>query len=238
MCVDKKQLQAGVQTPENNLDNLHSLVKEGGTLETVDPQDLLGSFLSADKDLLCLNNVPVRKNSIFCTWILCTNVGISHETSVARSPQQNDVVETRNRTLIEAARTTLIYAQALLFLWAEAVATACYIQNRSIVRLRHGKTPYELLHGKLPDISFLHVIGALYYPTNDNKSLGKLQPKVNIGIFIGYAPTKKAFQIYNRRTRRIIETIHVDFDELVAMASEQSNSGLALHEMTPTTISL
>nr|GEY50814.1 retrovirus-related Pol polyprotein from transposon TNT 1-94 [Tanacetum cinerariifolium] len=68
-------------------------------------------------------------------------VGISHETSVARSPQQNGVVERRNRTLIEAARTMLIYAQAPLFLWAEAVATACFTQNRSIVRLRHGKTP-------------------------------------------------------------------------------------------------
>ncbi|GKB74231.1 retrovirus-related pol polyprotein from transposon TNT 1-94 [Tanacetum coccineum] len=83
-------------------------------------------------------------------------VGISHETSVARSPQQNGVVERRNRTLIEAARTMLIYAKALLFLWAEAVATACYTQNRSIVRLRHGKTPYELLHDKPPDLSFFH----------------------------------------------------------------------------------
>nr|GEV76851.1 retrovirus-related Pol polyprotein from transposon TNT 1-94 [Tanacetum cinerariifolium] len=68
------------------------------------------------------------------------------------------------------------------------------------------------------------------------ENLGKLQPKADIGIFIGYAPTKKAFQIYNRRTRRIIETIHVDFDELTTMASEQSSSGLALHEMTPATI--
>ncbi|GKD33021.1 retrovirus-related pol polyprotein from transposon TNT 1-94 [Tanacetum coccineum] len=71
-------------------------------------------------------------------------VGISHETSVTRSPQQNGIIERRNRTLIEAARTMLIYAKALLFLWAEVVATACYTQNRSIVRLRHGKTPYEL----------------------------------------------------------------------------------------------
>nr|GEY21001.1 retrovirus-related Pol polyprotein from transposon TNT 1-94 [Tanacetum cinerariifolium] len=102
-------------------------------------------------------------------------VGISHETSVASSPQQNNVVERRNRTLIEAART---------------------IEN-----------------------------------------LGKLQPKVDIGIFIGYAPTKKAFWIYNRRTRRIVKTIHVDFDELMAMASEQSSSGPALNEMTPATIS-
>nr|GEU52006.1 retrovirus-related Pol polyprotein from transposon TNT 1-94 [Tanacetum cinerariifolium] len=79
-------------------------------------------------------------------------VGISHETSVAHSPQQNSVVERRNRTLIEAARTILIYAQALLFLWVEAVATACYTQNQSIVRLRHDKTPFEILHDKLLDL--------------------------------------------------------------------------------------
>ncbi|GJS90555.1 retrovirus-related pol polyprotein from transposon TNT 1-94 [Tanacetum coccineum] len=164
-------------------------------------------------------------------------VGISHETSVARSPQQNGVVERRNRTLIEAARTMLIYAKAPLFLWAEAVATACYTQNRSIIRLHHGKTPYELLHDKLPDLSFFHVFGALCYPTNDSENLGKLQPKADIGIFIGYAPTKKAFRIYNQRTRRIIKTIHVDFNELTAMASEHSSLGPALHEMTPATIS-
>ncbi|GKC84948.1 retrovirus-related pol polyprotein from transposon TNT 1-94, partial [Tanacetum coccineum] len=163
-------------------------------------------------------------------------VGISHETFVARSLQQNGVVERRNRTLIEAARTMLIYAKAPLFLWAEAVATACYTQNRSMIRLRHGKTPYELLHNKPPDLSYLHVFGALCYPTNDSENLGKLQPKADIGIFIGYAPTKKAFWIYNRRTRRI-ETIHVDFDELTAMASEHSSSGPALHEMTPAIIS-
>nr|GEZ21466.1 integrase, catalytic region, zinc finger, CCHC-type, peptidase aspartic, catalytic [Tanacetum cinerariifolium] len=120
-------------------------------------------------------------------------VDISHETSVARSPQQNRVVERRNRTLIEAARTMLIYAQAPLFLWAEAMATACFTQNCSIIRLRHGKTPYELLHSKPPDLSFFHVFGALCYPTNDSENLGKLQPKADIRIFIGYAPTKKAF---------------------------------------------
>nr|GFB59111.1 putative ribonuclease H-like domain-containing protein [Tanacetum cinerariifolium] len=98
-------------------------------------------------------------------------VGISHETSVACSPQQNGVVERRNRTLIEAARTMLIYAQAPLFLWAEAVATACFTQNRSIICLRHGKTPYELLYSKLPDLSFFHVFGSLCYPKNDSENL-------------------------------------------------------------------
>nr|GEZ91930.1 retrotransposon protein, putative, unclassified [Tanacetum cinerariifolium]GEZ92381.1 retrotransposon protein, putative, unclassified [Tanacetum cinerariifolium] len=163
-------------------------------------------------------------------------VGISHETSIARSPRQNGVVERRNRTLIKAARTMLIYAQASLFLWAEAVVTACFTQNRSIIRLRHEKTPYKLLHNKLPNLSFFYVFGALCYPTNDSENLGKLQPKADIRIFIGYAPTNKAFRIYNRHTRRIIETIHVDFDELTAMASEQSSSGPAVNEMTPATI--
>nr|GEX85851.1 hypothetical protein [Tanacetum cinerariifolium] len=156
---------------------------------------------------------------------------------LARSPQQNGVVERRNQTLIEAARTMLIYAQAPLFLWAEAVATPCFTQNQSIIRLCHRKTPYEHLHNKLHDLSFLLVFGALCYPTNDSENLGKLQPKADNGIFIGYAPTKKAFWIYNRRTRRIVETIHVDFDELTVMASEQSSSGPALNEMTPATIS-
>ncbi|GJT31994.1 putative ribonuclease H-like domain-containing protein [Tanacetum coccineum] len=164
-------------------------------------------------------------------------VDISHETSIARSPQQNGVTERRNRTLIKAARTMLIYAKALLFLWAKAVVIACYTQNYSIICLFHGKTPYELLHDKLPDLSFFYVFGALCYLTTNSENLGKLQPKADIGLFIGYAPTKKAFQIYNRCTKRIIETIHVDFDELTAMASEHSNLKPTLHEMTPITIS-
>nr|GEY97648.1 hypothetical protein [Tanacetum cinerariifolium] len=99
------------------------------------------------------------------------------------------------------------------------------------------KTPYELLHNTPPDLSFLYVFGTLCYPTNDRENLGKLQLKGDIGIFISYAPTKKAFWIYNRRTRRIIEKIHVDFDELTAMASEHSISRPTLYKMTPTTIS-
>ncbi|GJW58878.1 retrovirus-related pol polyprotein from transposon TNT 1-94 [Tanacetum coccineum] len=126
-------------------------------------------------------------------------VGISHETSVARSPYLN---------FIESIK-----------------------EARSCVQ--------DLTSGEIVSLNllYLHVFGALCYPTNDSENLGKLQPKADIGIFIGYAPTKKAFRIYNRRTRRIIETIHVDFDELTAMASEHSSSGPALHDMTPVTIS-
>ncbi|GKB02926.1 retrovirus-related pol polyprotein from transposon TNT 1-94 [Tanacetum coccineum] len=67
------------------------------------------------------------------------------------------------------------------------------------------------------------------------ENVGKLKAKADVGIFIGYAPAKKAYRIYNRHTRRIMETIHVDFDELTTMDSEQSSSGPALHEMTPGT---
>nr|GEU47556.1 retrovirus-related Pol polyprotein from transposon TNT 1-94 [Tanacetum cinerariifolium] len=97
---------------------------------------------------------------------------------VPKTPQQNGVVKRRNRTLMEAAWTMLIFSKALIFLWAEAVATACYTQNRSLIHTRHNKTPYELVHDKKTDLTFLHVFGALCYPTNDSKDLGKLQPTV------------------------------------------------------------
>ncbi|GKG08590.1 retrovirus-related pol polyprotein from transposon TNT 1-94, partial [Tanacetum coccineum] len=162
----------------------------------------------------------------------------SHQTSVARTPQQNGVIERRNRTLVESARTMLIFFKDPLFLWAEAINTACYTQNHSLIRLCYNKTPYELMQDKKPDLSFFYVFGALCYPTNNNDDLGKLDAKANIGIFVGYALAKKAFKIYNKRTQKIIETIHVSFDELSAMASEKFNSGPGLQCMTPATFCL
>ncbi|GKG10561.1 retrovirus-related pol polyprotein from transposon TNT 1-94, partial [Tanacetum coccineum] len=116
-------------------------------------------------------------------------VGITHEKTVQRTPQQNGIVERRNRTLVEAARTMLIFYKAPLFLWAEAVATAtCYTQNRSLIHTLHNKTPYELVHDKKLDLSFLRIFGALCYPINDSEDLGKLKAKADIGFFVGYAP--------------------------------------------------
>nr|GEV63643.1 integrase, catalytic region, zinc finger, CCHC-type, peptidase aspartic, catalytic [Tanacetum cinerariifolium] len=128
--------------------------------------------------------------------------------------QQNGVVERRNRTLVEAARTMLIFSKALMFLWAKAMATACYTQNRSLIHTHHHKTPYELVHNKKHDLTFFRVFDALCYPTNDNEDIGKLQPTADTGIFVGYAPSRKGYRIYNKRTRRIMETIHIQFDEL------------------------
>nr|GFA90830.1 retrovirus-related Pol polyprotein from transposon TNT 1-94 [Tanacetum cinerariifolium] len=91
------------------------------------------------------------------------------------------------------------------------------------------------MQDKKPDLSFFYVFGAHCYPTNNNDDLGKLDAKADIGIFVSYALVKKAFRVYNKRTQKIIETIHVTFDELIAMASEQLGSGLGLQCMTPAT---
>nr|GFB76660.1 putative ribonuclease H-like domain-containing protein [Tanacetum cinerariifolium] len=86
-------------------------------------------------------------------------IGIFHQNIVPRTPQQNGVVERRNCTLVEAAQTMLIFSKAPMFLWVEAVATACYTQNRSLIDTRHHKTPYELVHNKKPDLTFFRVFG-------------------------------------------------------------------------------
>ncbi|GJY55000.1 retrovirus-related pol polyprotein from transposon TNT 1-94 [Tanacetum coccineum] len=147
------------------------------------------------------------------------HVGIFHQKTVPWTPQQNNVVKRQNRTLVEAARTMLIFSKAPMFLWAEDVATAWYTQNRSLIHTLHNKTSYEPVHDKKPDLTFFHVFGALCYPTNDNEDLRKLQPTADIGIFVGYVPSRKGYRIYNKRTRRIMETIHVQFDELTEQMS-------------------
>nr|GFA17403.1 retrovirus-related Pol polyprotein from transposon TNT 1-94 [Tanacetum cinerariifolium] len=122
------------------------------------------------------------------------NVSISHQTSVARTPQHNSIVERRNQTLMKAARIMLIFSKAPLFLWAEAINTACYTQNCSLIRIRYSKTPYELMHEKKPDLSFFHVFGSLCYPTNDSEDLGKLNAKADI---VPVATAPRAVEIVN-----------------------------------------
>ncbi|GJW03995.1 retrovirus-related pol polyprotein from transposon TNT 1-94 [Tanacetum coccineum] len=166
------------------------------------------------------------------------SVGITHEKTVPRTPQHNGVVKRRRRTLVEVARTMLIFSKAPLFLWAEAVATACYTKNRSLIHTLHNKTPYEVVHDKKPDLSFLCIFGALCYAINDSEDLGKLTAKADIGFFVGYAPNRKGYRIYNKRTRQIMETIHVTFDELTEqMAPVHSSSGPAHNLLTPGPIS-
>nr|GEX70473.1 hypothetical protein [Tanacetum cinerariifolium] len=165
------------------------------------------------------------------------SVGIAHESSASKTPKQNGFVERRNHTLVEAARTMLIFSHAPLFLWAEAIATACYTQNRSIIHRSFNKTSYELIQGRKLDISYLHVFGALCYSKNDREDIGKLGAKGDIGFFIGYSDNSIAYREYNRRTKTIMETMNVMFDELSAMDFKQNSSRPGLQSMTSGQIS-
>ncbi|GKF06940.1 retrovirus-related pol polyprotein from transposon TNT 1-94 [Tanacetum coccineum] len=113
-------------------------------------------------------------------------VDIFHQKSVLKTPQQNDVVERWNRTLVGAARTMLIFSKAPTFLWAEVVATACYTQNRSFIHTHHNKTIYELVHDRRLILNFSTFL-------NDSEDLGKLRPTADIGIFVGYDQIGKGY---------------------------------------------
>nr|GFB61861.1 retrovirus-related Pol polyprotein from transposon TNT 1-94 [Tanacetum cinerariifolium] len=163
---------------------------------------------------------------------------IFQQFSAARTPQQNGVVERRNRTLVEAARTMLTFANLLLFLWAEAIATAYFTQNRSIIHKRFDKTPYELMSKRKPNIKFFHVFGCKFYLLNDYDDVGKLKAKEDIGVFVGYSKESAAFGIYNKRTRKTHESVNVNFDEISEMASKQFSLEPGLSNLNETGKSL
>nr|GEU81555.1 putative ribonuclease H-like domain-containing protein [Tanacetum cinerariifolium] len=160
------------------------------------------------------------------------SVGISHQVSSVRTPQQNGVVERRNRTIVEAARTMLIFSRAPLFLWAEAIANACFTQTSSIIHRRFNKTPYELINGKKPDISFLHVFGALCYPKNDHEDIGKLGAK---GLDLTYAPsTITTQQPTEGELDLLFEAMYDDYIGVQPSAALRTNSAAQVHQVRQT----
>nr|GFB25874.1 hypothetical protein [Tanacetum cinerariifolium] len=136
-------------------------------------------------------------------------------------PQQNGVVERRNRTLVEAVRTMLTFANLPSFLWAEAITTTCFTQNHSIIHKRFDKTPFELINKRKPNIKFFRVFECRCYLLNDYEDVGKLKEKGDIRVFVGYSKESAAFRIYNKRTHKIYESVNVNFDEISEMASKQ-----------------
>nr|GFA07395.1 hypothetical protein [Tanacetum cinerariifolium] len=115
----------------------------------------------------------------------------------------------------------LTFANLSSFIWAEAIATACFTQNRSIIHKHFDKTPYELMNKRKPNIKFFRVFGCRCYLLNDYEDVGKLKAKGGIGVFVGYSKEAAAFRIYNKRTRKIHESVNVNFDEILEMASKQ-----------------
>ncbi|GJY53723.1 putative ribonuclease H-like domain-containing protein, partial [Tanacetum coccineum] len=141
------------------------------------------------KIIRCDNGTKFKNNDMN---EFCGMKGIEREFSVARTPQQNGVTERKNRTLIEAARTML--ADLSTTFWAEAVSIACYVQNRVLVTKPHNKTPYELLHGRPPSISFMRPFGCPVTILNTLDPLGKFDEKADEGFFVGYSINSKAFR--------------------------------------------
>ncbi|GKE53912.1 retrovirus-related pol polyprotein from transposon TNT 1-94, partial [Tanacetum coccineum] len=143
----------------------------------------------------------------------CDEKGISQNFSSPYTPKQNGVAERKNRTLVEAARTMLLGSVFSKQYWTEAVATACYTQNRSTIVKRHLKTPYEIFRKRIPNISFLHVFGCPVYIHDHKDHLGKFDEKADDGYLLGYLLISKAFRVFNTRKQQTKETYHITFDE-------------------------
>nr|GEU81145.1 putative ribonuclease H-like domain-containing protein [Tanacetum cinerariifolium] len=126
-------------------------------------------------------------------------------------------------------------AKVPLFFWAEAIATACFTQNRSLVIPRHEKTPYHIINDRKPSVKFFHIFGSLCYIVRDGENLEKIKEKGNACIFIGYSLQSRAYRVFNKRTRVIIETIHVNFDKLPQMTSDYVSSDPVPEYKTVTT---
>jgi len=144
----------------------------------------------------------------------CEKHGINHNFSAPRTPQRKDVVERKNKSLEELARTMLNENSLPMYFWADAVNTTCYVLNRVLIRLILKKTPYELFKGRRPALSHLKVFGCKCFILNNGKeSLGKFDAKVDEGVFLGYATQSRAYRVYNKRLMSVEESMHVVFDE-------------------------
>ncbi|KAJ9542409.1 hypothetical protein OSB04_028915 [Centaurea solstitialis] len=181
------------------------------------PQLIIAFILRMEK----YNQITIRsirsdhgtefKNSVLDEFLV--SKGISQNFSSVRTPRKNGVVERRNRTLIEAARSMLIEARLPIQLWVGAVNTACYTQNMSLIVKRFKKTAYELIRGRKPNIEYFHIFGCNCYIKNDRDALGKFDAKADDGFLVGYSTISKAYRVFNKRRQTIEETIHVKFDE-------------------------
>nr|GEX98644.1 hypothetical protein [Tanacetum cinerariifolium] len=230
MC-DKKNYVLFTDTKCLVLSPNFKLLDESQTLFKIPRKDNMHSFVIKNivpkESLTCLNAKATLDESLL--WhmrlghINFKNInklvqdnlrkGIKREYSVARTPQQNGVAERRNRTLIKAARTMLVDSKLPTTFWAEAVSTACYLQNRVLIVKPHNKTPYELFSGFKPALSFMRPFRCHVTILNTFDNLGKFDGKSDDDLFVGYSLSSKSFRVYNTRTVKVEENLHIRFLE-------------------------
>jgi transposase InsO family protein len=143
----------------------------------------------------------------------CDEIGIKHEVLSTYTPQQNGIVERKNQTLITLTRTMLDEYNTSEKLWAEAINTACYASNRLFLQKFLGKTLYELLNGKKPDVSFFWEFSCKCCIYKKRQHLGKFQRHCDVGFLVGYSSKSKAYRVFNHATGLVEETYDVEFDE-------------------------
>nr|GEY48034.1 hypothetical protein [Tanacetum cinerariifolium] len=183
--------------------------------------DLLTGDRSSNLYTIALNEVASNSSACLLTKSSSSQSWLWHQRlSYLNFTTINNLVK-NNLVQVEAARTMLTFANLPLFLWAEAIETVCFTQNHSIIHKLFDKTPYELMNKRKPNIKFFHVFGCRCYFLNDYDDVGKLKAKGDIGVFVGYSKESVAFRIYNKRTRKIHESVNVNFDEILEIASKQ-----------------
>jgi hypothetical protein len=143
----------------------------------------------------------------------CNNHGIKRQFSVARTPQHNGVVERKNMTVQEMARTMIMDSKLIDIFWTQAVHTTVHIQNRVMLRKNTNKTPYELWKGRPTNVNHFRVFGSKCYIKREDGRMRKFDSRVDKGILVGYSSTRKAYKCYNLRLNKVLESINVTIDE-------------------------
>ena len=143
----------------------------------------------------------------------CTRSGISQEFSAPITPQQNGVVERKNKVIQEMARAMLYNKNVARNLWGEAVNIICHTINKVYFRPGTKKTPYELWKGRKPNVKYFRIFGSTCFILKDRENVGKFDSRSDEGIFLGYSSTSKAYRVCNKRTMKVIEIVNVIIDE-------------------------
>jgi hypothetical protein len=159
--------------------------------------------------------------------------GIKHEFSTAYTPQQNGVVERKNRTLIDMARTMLDEYKTSDIFWCEAINTACHAINRLYLHKKLKKTSYELLTGNKPKVSYFRVFGCKCFILNKRPKTSKFAPKVDEGFLLGYGSNEHAYRVFNKTLGRVEVSIDVTFDESNGSQVEQVDLSVVGKEDPP-----
>ena len=153
----------------------------------------------------------------------CTRSGMSQEFFATITLQQNGVVERKNIVILEMARAMLHNKDVARNLWGEVVNTACHTVNRVYFKPGTKKTPYELWKGRKLNVKYFGIFGSTCFILKDRKNVGKFDSQSDEGIFLGYSSTSKAFPVYNKRTKKVMETINLVIDEASHSGSEKSS---------------